>query len=232
MITAKGADVKSHMKKGDLTVKDEYITLKQDEGVKVRVLAADDYVEYMAHGAYNLDIFTQPCPNPKACDCVYCKASKMGVEGFEVLKAKPRYLFAFGNMENGRVMLLDVSKNQAKKLMASIDEYAEDINDIAFTLKRVGAGKDTSYALNPVLKMKGDDQANFDKFEGTTVDIPFFEDRLEVRIPSEDFKVKMLVKNSFPVEAHKDVFGAELVEKALATADEEATRVEDAADTI
>lgn len=227
MITAKGSEVKSHINNSDLKIKDEYISLKEGQGIKVRVLGADDYVEYMSHGAYNLDIFTQPCPNPQAGDCVYCKASKAGVEGFEVLKAKPRYLFAFANLENGKVMLLDVSKNQAKKLMASIDEYAENINDIAFTLKRVGTGKDTAYVLNPILKMTAGDQASFDTFQGTTVDIDYFVNRLEIRIPSEEFKIKMLSQAGFPVEDNKNTFGAELVEKALASADENATRVEE-----
>lgn len=227
MITAKGSDVKSSINNSDLKIKDEYISLKEGQGIKVRLLGTDDYVEYMSHGAYNLDIFTQPCPNPQAGDCVYCKASKAGVEGFEVLKNKPRYLFAFANIETGKVMLLDVSKNQAKKLMASIDEYAENINDIAFTLKRVGTGKDTAYVLNPILKMTPADKANFDTFDGQTVEIEYFVSRLEIRIPSEDFKVKMLSQAGFPVEDHKNTFGAELVEKALASTDENATRVDE-----
>lgn len=227
MITAKGSEVKNHINNADLKIKDEYISLKEGQGIKVRVLGVDDYVEYMSHGAYNLDIFTQPCPNPQAGDCVYCKAGKSSVEGFDVLKAKPRYLFAFANLENGKIMLLDVSKNQAKKLMASIDEYSENINDIAFTLKRVGTGKDTAYVLNPILKMTAGDQVNFDNFNGTTVELDHFVSRLEIRIPSEEFKIKMLAQAGFPVEEHKNAFGAELVEKALAPTDENATKVDE-----
>lgn len=213
MITAKGNDVKTNIKKGDITVKDEYITLKADEGVKVRLLGTDDFVEYNSHGAYGLDIFTQPCGEK---GCVYCKAGSAGLEEFNQLKTKARYLFAFAELETGKVKLLDVSKNQAKKLMSGIDEYAEDIADIAFTLKRVGAGKDTAYNLNPILKMKGNDQENFDKFDGESVELQFFIDRLEVRVCNEEFKIKMLVQAGFPVEESKDLFGAELVERALA----------------
>ena len=232
MITAKGSEVKDHISNSDLKIKDEYISLKEGQSIKVRVLGADDYVEYMSHGAYNLDIFTQPCPNPQACDCVYCKAGKAGVEGFEVLKAKPRYLFAFANIETGKIMLLDVSKNQAKKLMAGIDKYAKNIGNVAFTLDRVGSGKDTAYTLNPILGMEPAEQTAFDKFNGVTVDVDFFIDRLEIRIPSEDFKVKMLSQAGFPVEEYKNTFGAELVEKALASTDEDATRVEESPEDV
>lgn len=232
MITAKGNDVKTNIKKGDLTAKDEYISLKEGQGIKVRVLSAEDFVEYNSHGAYNLDIFTQPCPHK---DCVYCKAGKLGWDNesladFKVLSAKQRYLFAFADMESGRVKLLDVSKNQAKKLMASIDKYAKNINTVAFTLDRVGSGKDTSYTLNPILGMEPAEQAQFDKFNGVSVDVDFFVERLEIRVSSEEFKVKMLKEAGFPIEAHATSLGEELVGKALAT--EDATPVEESAESI
>lgn len=223
MITAKGNEAREHINKGDLNIKDEYISLKEGAGLKVRLLAADDFVEYHSHGAYNLDIFTQPCPEE---GCVYCKAATLDVEDFKALRVKNRYLFAFGDLETGKVRLLDVSKNQAKKLMASIDEYADNIDEIAFTLKRVGNGKDTTYTLNPILKMKGNEQEQFEAFNGQTVDIEFFVDRLDVRVSTEDFKVRMLAKAGLDVTAHKDLFGAELVEKALAAADENAEKVD------
>lgn len=223
MITAKGNAAKENINKSDLNVKDEYISLKEGAGMKVRLLAADDFVEYHSHGAYNLDIFTQPCPEE---GCVYCKAANLGIEEFKALKSKNRYLFAFGDLETGKVKLLDVSKNQAKKLMASIDEYAENINDIAFTLKRVGTGKDTSYTLNPILKMKASEEEQFNVFDGHTVAIEFFVDRLDARVSNEDFKVKMLAKAGLDVSAYRDLFGAELVDKALAASDENAEKIE------
>lgn len=230
MITAKGNAAKESINKSDLNVKDEYLTLKEGAGVKVRILAADDFVEYHSHGAYNLDIFTQPCP---AEGCVYCKAGNLGIEEFKALKAKNRYLFAFGEMETGKVKLLDVSKNQAKKLMADIDAYADNINDIAFTLKRTGTGKDTAYGLNPIIKkLTATEQEQFDNLAGIVVPIEFFADRLDMRVSNEDFKVKMLAKAGLDVVAHKELFGAELVEKALAAADETAEKVEESTESL
>ncbi|MGV2685488.1 hypothetical protein GNF82_13985 [Clostridium perfringens] len=226
MITAKGSEVKEYISKVDLTVKDEYITLKEGQSVKVRVLAVDDYVEYTSHGAYGLDIYTQPCQAPEEHNCVYCKAAA-GVEEFKILKGKPRYLFAFANIENCRVMLLDVSKGEAKKLMTNIDKYAKNIENTAFTLDRVGSGKETAYALNPILGMEPAEQAQFDKFNGVTVDIQYFIDRLQIRVPSEDFKLKILAKAGFLLKDFEDLFGADLVEKALADDTENATRIEE-----
>lgn len=228
MITAKGNDVKQNIKKSGLKAKDEYITLKEDEEVKVRLLAVDDYVEYMSHGGYNLDIYTQPCPNPKAGNCAYCLASKSGVEEFDALKLKPRYLFAFANLDNGKIMLLDLSKNQAKKLMSSIDEYEEDIDSIAFKLKRVGNGKDTAYVLNPILKMKSPEKEAFEKFNGEVVDLQFFVDRLEVKVSTEEFKIRRLSEAGYPNDKLRLLVGDDIVDRALAEAPaDEVTPIDD-----
>jgi hypothetical protein len=224
LISAKGSQAKENAQKQQLDLKQEYISLKENESVKVRILGAEDYVEYKAHGSFSHKIYTRPCSLQS--DCPLCVASRAGIEEFNPLKARPRYLFAFYVMDEGKVKLFDATKTQAKKLIASIEEYGDDLQELAFNFKRTGNGKDTDYSLNPIIKLKGKDQENFDNAEGMKVDIKFFEERLEAKLGNDDYMVKLLHEAGFPVDDH---FDAELVAKALEEKDEnaEVTEVDD-----
>ena len=39
-------------------------------------------------------------------------------------------------METGTTMIVDVSKGQAKKLISAIEEYKDEIDELAFNLKK------------------------------------------------------------------------------------------------
>ena len=208
LFTARGKEVKESINKTKVDLSKVQIRLKSNESVKVRVLGLCDYVEYLAHSSFNHKIYTQPCVAVTGAKCPLCIASKSGVEGYEALVPRKRYIFAFGDMESGEIKILDVSKNQAKKLIADLEEYKEDINDIAFNLKKVGEGTSTGYSLNPILKMKGNDQELFDALEGVEVTDEFFSSVLVPR--KEELQVKILAESGFDVEA----YGMELPEDA------------------
>lgn len=88
LFTATGEEAKKSANQKNVDLKKAYIRLKENESVRVRVLKVDDYVEYMAQGDYNLDIYTQP-----SIDAILghasplTVASKSGVQGFEKLYA-------------------------------------------------------------------------------------------------------------------------------------------------
>lgn len=207
LFTARGEQVKENINKTKVDLTKVQIRLKQNDSVKVRVLGVNDYVEYLAHSSFNHKIYTQPCVSVIGEECPLCIASKSGVEGYDTLVPRKRYIFAFGDMESGEVKILDVSKNQAKKLIADIEEYKEDINDIAFNLKKVGEGTSTGYSLNPILKMRGNDAELFDALEGVEVTDDFFGSVLVPR--KKELQVKILHESGFDVEA----FGMELPEE-------------------
>jgi len=216
MITSRGQAAADSITKEKLSVKDEYITLKADEAVVVRILGAEDYVGYMSHSSYNLSIFTQPCPDPQAKTCEYCKAASAGIEAFQDLRLKPRYTFGFAELGERRIKLLDVSKNQAKKLLVAIEEYADVIDEMPFTLRRVGSGTDTAYSLSPIIKAKPNQMDAFHSFDGETIDLEFFSDRLEAKVSTPNFKIKLLSEASFPTDMLIKMFGKDVVEDALA----------------
>ena len=194
LITGKGSEVQFT---DNVDLSKVYIRLKANETVKVRVLGTDDYVEYKAHGSFSHKVYTQPCIAPNGVECPLCIASKSGVEGFDALYPRKRYVFAFGDIETGEIRAWDCSKNQAKELLSQIKEYEDDLGDIAFNFKRTGNGKETSYKLNPILKMKGDMVDKFHKFDEEEVPLSFFESVLVPR--SEKLMKDVLYQAEFPM---------------------------------
>lgn len=194
LITAKGSEVTFNSK---VDLKKVYIRLKENESVRVRVLGVTDYVEYKAHSDFSNRVYTQPCVEPLGNSCPLCVASKSGVEGFDGLYPKKRYLFAFADIDSGQLRVWDCSKGQAKDLLGQIKEYADDIADIAFNFKRTGNKTETSYKLNPILKMKGDDQEKFNKFDNVKVEMSFFESVLIPR--TEKMMLDILNDAGFPM---------------------------------
>lgn len=214
VITARGKAAKESATRQNMNIdfKKVFIKLKDGESVRVRVLSDVDYVEYYAHGSYAKGIYTQPCIEPIGEQCALCEAAKYNGEvddqGNPVWKQvgrRKRYVFAFADIDTGELRVFDASKGQAQGLIAQIDEYAENLDEIAFTFKRVGVKKDTTYTLNPILKLKAADQEKFKKFEGVQVEDAFFETVLQSR--TREKQIEELQKAGFPVGL---VFGGDV----------------------
>lgn len=155
---------------------------KEGDSIRVRVLSPEDYTTYEAHGSFEKGIWTTPCIDPLGTGeqrCLMCEASKH--EGYKELKPTTRFLFAFYDIDMEMVRYIEVSYGQGGKLMDDIEEYEEDLNEYAFTLKRQGEGTKTAYKLSPILKLKGEDKERFDKADGLQVEENFFEKALYVK---------------------------------------------------
>lgn len=224
MFTARGQEAKESLDKKKVDLKNAYLRMKSGDSVKVRVLSAMDYVEYVSHSSFTHKVYTQPCVSVIGQECALCTASKSGVEGFDVLYPKKRYVFVFADMESGELKALDVSKNQAKKLIADIEEYKEDLDVLAFNLKKTGEGTNTGYSLNPIIKMKGNDQENFDKCEGLEVTDEYLNTILTPR--TLELQVRTLQEAGFPTDEYfphvvlEDSEESEGTDEAGKTADE------------
>ncbi|APT46597.1 hypothetical protein [Bacillus safensis] len=196
VITARGDQAKENANKGKVDTKKIMLRLKDNQSHKVRVLGVKDYVEYNAAGDYNLGLYNQPVLDSSPLLVAHAK----GGEKFKGLYKKQRYSFVFASMETGELVALDVSQNQAKAVISSIEEYGEHIDKFGFNLKRTGADTSTSYALNPIIAMKADEQAAFDKLGGLTVEPEFFDAILQ---PKDDkFITKLLKEAGFDVATH------------------------------
>lgn len=186
VITARGAEAKAGAEKERLDTSKIYLRLKDGDSHLVRILSVTDYVEYNAVQDWDNGIYSQPV----GADSPLLKAHKEGGETFKNLFARKRYAFVFASVETGQLVAFDASKNQAKNLISTIEEYAENIGETAFTFKRTGNGTSTVYALNPKLKMTAKEKEVFDTFEEQEVELEFFEKILQ---PNDDkFVVKLL----------------------------------------
>lgn len=210
LITARGQEVEKSINSKKVDLAKTYIRLKEGESIKVRLLGTNDYVEYASHGSFNHKIYTQPCIAPTGMDCPLCKASKSGIEEYEILYPKKRYLFAFADITTGDIRVWDCSKSQAKTLLTAIKEYEEDIYDVAFTFKRTGTKMETSYTLMPIMKLRGDDAENFHKFDDMKVEDEFFESVLIAKTP--EYMMDILAESGFPMEQHFPEFEPKVVE--------------------
>lgn len=204
VITARGKQAKESAQKKVQTIdfKKIYIRLKDGDSVRVRLLSAEDYVEYIAHSSYEHGIYTQPCIKPAGGACALCKAADSGEEGYDILRPKKRYLFAMADIDSGEIRIFNASKGQAKTIIEAIEQYEEDLGEVAFVFKRTGNKTETTYTLNPILKLKGDDTAKFAQFEGQTVDDSLFETILQAR--TREQQIEELQRGGFPVAAYFD----------------------------
>lgn len=196
VITAKGTKAKDNANKGKLDVKDIYLRLKEGQSHKVRLLSAEDYVEYQSSGDYNLGIYNQPVSD----DSPLLVAHAKGGEKFKNLYKKSRYVFVFASLETGKLVAWDASKTQAKGMISTIEEYSEVIDEVSFNLKRTGNKTETVYSLNPIIKMKGNEAEAFAQFDGQSVEMDFFEAILQPK--SDEFLAKLLKEAGFDVETY------------------------------
>jgi hypothetical protein len=192
IFTGKGKAIKEEMKKNQRKNDGEKLDYKkikinkdlkkEGDSIRVRVLGAEDFTTYEAHGSFEKGIWTTPCINPTGDGdqrCLHCEASKH--ESHKDLKASTRFLFAFYDFDMEMVRYIDVSYGQGGKLMDDIEEYEEDLAEYGFTLKRQGTGTKTAYKLSPILKLKGADKEAFEKGDELKVEEDFFEKALYIK---------------------------------------------------
>lgn len=195
-ITATGQQAKDAATATKVDASKVYLRLKDGESHRVRVLSDFDYVEYNAAGDFALGIYTQPITD----DSPLLVAHAKGGEKFEKLYKKKRYVFAFASLQTGELVAWDASKGQAKALISAIEEYEDVLDEIAFTLKRSGSSTDTTYTLNPIIKMKPADKEAFGKFDGQKVEMFFYESIIQPKSP--EFLAKLLQDAGFDTDTH------------------------------
>lgn len=175
--------------------------------LKIRIKSGEDSAEYYAHGIYEkVKTFVPKVPaernakgyvtaNPsvwdQAADLLYADATaaeKAGATTDEVkairneaylLKGKPRYLVAFGNLETGEDSFVDLTPKQAKGVLAAITKYAKKLDKLAFELSKTGSSTDTVVTLSPIIDMDEDltdvERANFEKCGAQSFNFELFE---------------------------------------------------------
>ncbi|WP_429969175.1 hypothetical protein [Enterococcus sp. AZ136] len=211
LISAKGNEAVQSAGKSSVDLSEIMIRLKDKEAVKVRLLSAEDFVEYEAISEYNLGVYTQPSREPLGEKDYFIEAGKLakqkadGVdEKFEKLFPRKRYLIAMADIGTGKLRAWDCSKAQFNNFIAQLEEYKELIEDgeqIVFNFKRSGNSTDTTYTLQPVMKkLTAAEKEAYDSFDEVVADIEFFESLLQPRTPK--LQVSVLKEKGFPVEKY------------------------------
>lgn len=176
------------------------VSFKSGSTYKVRIATDEDYCEYAAVSVFKAINTTPVAPDSlyqKAVDLLYgdakaveskdaAKAEELRNQAYQ-LKPKPRYLFAFINLENGEPMIVDVSKAQAKVLIASIDKNAKKLAKKPFELSKAGSGTNTAVSLMPLDDddLSAPELANFEKTLETKIDDELYEKVLYVKDEAE-----------------------------------------------
>lgn len=179
-----------------------------------------DIVEYYAYSMFNPRVNTFVPANPakrndrgyvvadptvwdRASQLLYDDAKKAKEAGDEArekalkdqagqFKGKPKYLIAFGNLADGKDIVVDLTKKQKDAVLATITKYAKKLDKLAFELTKSGESTATVVTLSPILDMDEDltpeERANFEKCGAVPFDFAEFESCLYVADETEQIK--------------------------------------------
>lgn len=231
-----------------------------EEPIKVRVKGPFDLMRYFAYGVhkqvntfiaknpptYNKDGFASGNLTPwdKASDYYYKLAQKepdksakrleLSALGYR-FRAKPRYIMGFYDLESGKDIIVDFTKNQAMAVYSTIREYVEldkqgnvidggehEIYDMAFKLSKKGSGTNTTGSLAPIINLsKGltaEEQANLEASAGQPFDTTMFDGVLYEM--DEEEMTKSLVKADFDISILGLTIGGSAAESNEAPAED------------
>lgn len=178
-------------------------TLKSGTAFKVRVPSVDEVVEVYIHSVYEV-FYSTPCTRDdlydKATDLIYADAKKLadakdekGAEAVRKiayqLKAKPRYLFGFINLEDGQPVIFDLSKKQAQGVITAIKKNEKRLGQLAFEISKTGSGQSTTVGFNPIAFVEEDLTAqelkHFNESAGKEIAEEVYANCLYVKKPEE-----------------------------------------------
>lgn len=161
--------------------------LKAGESLVVSIPSTEEVAQVYTHGVFGVfntcqctkeDLFDQ------AVDYLYSQANNETNEDRKKelkdkayqLKAKPRFLFGFHDLETGEPILIDASKKQGQTLFAIISEYAEELDSYAFKLSKAEGGV---MSLTPILKgLTTTQKDNFEATKGKELDGKLYENAI------------------------------------------------------
>ena len=208
-VAKKGRDALKSMTEEKKDFSKVLVPLKSGTSYKVRIPSAEDFVEYYAHSVFK-KFYTTPCTKAsgkpdlydQAVDILYKDANAAAKAGDEkkaeelreqarLLKAKPRYLFGFFNLADGEEIIVDLTKAQARVVVAAIEKYAKKIDKLAFELSKEGSGTSTQVSLTPIIDeddLSETERKNFEATSGKTFDESLYENVLKVKDESEQLE--------------------------------------------
>lgn len=164
--------------------------LKTGDSLVVSIPSTEEIAQAYVHNVYqvfNSCKCTKDDMYDKAVDHLYALANKetnkekqqeLKDQAYQ-LKAKPKYLFGFHNLETGEPVLIESSKKQGQSLYAIIHEYADELGSYAFKLSKADGGV---LSLTPILKgLTPEQKENFEATKGKEIDAELYDNAYFVR---------------------------------------------------
>jgi hypothetical protein len=178
------------------------VSLKSGVSLKVRVASVEDFVEYFAASVYKVFYTTPVEPGnlyQKAAAVLYDEAKKAKDAGDDTkseelrnqayqIKPKPRYLLGFINLADGQPIVVDLSKAQAKVIIAAIEKNAKKLDRKPFELAKDGKSKSTVVSLTPL-------DADEESEDLTPTEKKTFEATKDAKVPDDLYEKVLSVKS-------------------------------------
>lgn len=187
MTIVKGLNAIEKLSETKETTKNALRYVKAGESIVVGIPSTEEVAQVFVHnvfGVFNSCLCTKEDLFDKAVDYLYSKANAETDEEVKKdlkdkayqLKAKPRFLFGFYDLETGEPILIDASKKQGQSLFGIISEYREELGQYAFKLSKAEGG---GMSLTPILKGLTDTQKkNFEETKGKEIDAKLYENAI------------------------------------------------------
>lgn len=155
--------------------KQEFTSFKSGTTLFVKVLGAADLIQFYSYGIFKqVNSFVAANPSKKSAkgypvedytpwDSAWKYHKDLSKDfndehGIEAGKYRPKQRFAMGfiDLDTGEPIIIDVSKNQAQAIHASIKKYEKKLGKLAFELAKTGQSTSTTVSLSPVLDFDDD----------------------------------------------------------------------------
>lgn len=156
-----------------------FASFKSGSSYKVRINSLDDVVGYEAASVFKV-FDTTPVEKRslyhKAAELLYLDAKNAKDESTAeairkqayLVKPKPRYILAAIDLETGEKLYVDLTKNQAKAVIAVVQKKAKKLDSLAFELSKTGESTSTAVSLTQLDEDELDakELENFGKSKG------------------------------------------------------------------
>lgn len=156
-----------------------FASFKSGSSYKVRINSLDDVVGYEAASVFKV-FDTTPVEKRslyhKAAELLYQDAKNAKDESTAeairkqayLVKPKPRYILAAIDLETGEKLYVDLTKNQAKAVIAVVQKKAKKLDSLAFELAKTGESTSTAVSLTQLDEDELDakELENFGKSKG------------------------------------------------------------------
>lgn len=212
MTIVKGQNAIEKLNETKESTKNALKYLKAGDSMVVSVPSTEEVAQVFVHnvfGVFNSCLCTKEDLFDDAVDYLYSLANAEADEDKKKelkdtayqLKAKPRFLFGFHDLETGEPVLIDASKKQGQSLFNIISEYQEELGSYAFKLSKSEGG---GLSLTPILKGLTDTQkANFAETKGKEIDGALYENAIYKR--DRNGQIEDLKKFGFDISLIMDV---------------------------